>query len=649
MNTLSALKNSITLHLLSLTRIAACTLLCALMAAPAHAEGQAEKEAEVARQLREIEARGFVKRGKQFLGKGEYAEAREAFQGALARRPDDKATQKLLAETELALGTANAMGSVRERQAFRGEQLVRQAEMGVFEAEKALKQKQYAKAAAQADRVLANARYIENSERARSLRTRAEGVLQVARPAQKAEAQARRQADLDRVKADADVEGAQSTGERVRDLRERGYKAYRAGRLDDALESASKMLRIDPGNRHAIQLQDEVRLAHLSEKPTLAGVPKERRENTDGLLDTAVKEMKIDEGIESEVVLAGDKDKRSIRALDRPMEAWERDAHTALEQYTKLGFDNVPLHEAVETIRKVSNLNIIIDPSFKARETLVTFPEARMPVGSILGWVGKFAGLDYTLRNGAVLLTTPTGMMRGSERRIYDVAAFLAPVEDSVPVAGNGPLEPFAAPADYNDPGDQSNETIGKGWADFIRLTIQPGTWRQEGAPRVKQEEAPQFSIQYRNGRIVVVHTPEVHEQIEELLNNFRKARNLQVHIVARFIELNKGYIDELSVSAVFQSSLAPTNNGKTRKHFMDGDVTQDPNVGDPARFGGFGSSGGLDMVYTWAGDDVLQVLLHAVLKERKGSVLQALRLTCFNTQRANVQVLTNHNYVRRV
>ncbi|NQT89441.1 hypothetical protein HQ560_21915, partial [bacterium] len=29
--------------------------------------------------------------------------------------------------------------------------------------------------------------------------------------------------------------------------------------------------------------------------------------------------------------------------------------------------------------------------------------------------------------------------------------------------------------------------------------------------------------------------------------------------------------------------------------------------------------------------------------------VLQAPRLTCFNTQRANVQVLTNHNYVRRV
>jgi len=38
-----------------------------------------------------------------------------------------------------------------------------------------------------------------------------------------------------------------------------------------------------------------------------------------------------------------------------------------------------------------------------------------------------------------------------------------------------------------------------------------------------KEGEGPKYNISYRNGRIVVVHTPEVHEQIEDLLDNTRQ------------------------------------------------------------------------------------------------------------------------------
>jgi tetratricopeptide (TPR) repeat protein len=649
--------------------MAAWALLIGLAAGAARADGQddrAAREARVAQQLRDHQAKGMIQRGKQLLAEGSYAEARDAFRRALKYRPDDPAATKLLAETELALGSANAMGSLRDRQAFRAEQLVRQAEMELFDARKALEKKNYAEAIAKADRVLANARYIQQPDRARALRQQAGKVLELARPAQKAQAMAKREEELKLAKAEAEAHRFESQGEMIRELRDRGWKHLRAGRTDDALATASRMLAIAPGNRDAILLQEEARLAGLGERPTLAGTPKKVRESADSLLDEAVRELKIEEDIQNKVVVAGEKERAAVRALDRPMEAWEREARAALDEEVTLGFDGVPLHEAVATIRKLSKLNIIIDPSVETRDVPITIDRSTMPLGSVLGWVARLGELEYTLRHGAVLVTTPTGMLRGPVQRIYDVSTFIAPVEDSSPLSGVLPLEPFASTAESGAPEDVDPELIGRGWADFIRTTIAQDTWRQEGMPQVKQEEQPHYSISYRNGRIVVVHTPEVHEEIEDLLNNFRKARNLQVHILARFLEITKRYLDEMNVSVLYDSGVqrsaydpaVPTPFGTLaeepkgdKRYRAQGDITPDHNVGDLSRFGGFTNSGGLTGVYTWESSDgqFLQIVLESVLKGGKGSLLSAPRLTCFNTQRANLQVLTNYNYVRRV
>ncbi len=617
----------------------------------ASGDGEGAREAEAARKLNDFRARKLVDRGRQLLRSGTYAEARDAFREAVRLSPEDAAAKELLARAEKVLGTSSAVADVRRRRAEQTKALVRQANLELFQAKKALESGDHATAATHAERVLANARYIDGATEATGLVNRARKVLEAARQdGAKAAAESRR-GRLAQAKAAADAERAQAAranAARLRSLRAQAETHLDANRLDEASTVADRMLERDPADPHALFVQDEVR-RRRAETPSLRGTPAERRRAEDDLLLQTLREQKLPE--KGRIVLPARAERSIRRASAKPIEAWEADIRRRLEEPVTLEFEGTPLEDAVASISAVSGVSIIIDPDVKNRRTPVTITRAsaRMPLGSLLRWVAHFGRLDYVLRDGAILLTTPTGKLRGPLRRVYDIGSFLASAEDAQGLAFDGPVEPLAHPRAYEKEAAADPETIGKGWVDFIRTTIAPSTWYAEGKSQVLQERQP-YTIAYRNGRIVVVHTPEVHDQIAELLDNFREARNLQVHIQARFIELTKAALDTLSVEAAFDTIQQDLSEPvDIRRYRATGSITHDPNVSDLARLTGFSNTGGVDVVYTYDGDDFLQLSLSSVLKERKRSILNAPRITCFNTQRANLQVLTNHNYVRRV
>ncbi len=200
-----------------------------------------------------------------------------------------------------------------------------------------------------------------------------------------------------------------------------------------------------------------------------------------------------------------------------------------------------------------------------------------------------------------------------------------------------------------------------------------PDTWEEPNKDMVKQAR-PGYTINYRNGRIVVVHTPEVHEQIERLLNDFRRARNLQVHIFARFLVVQTDFLERYDLDLVGQGfDLAthdltlgtgttgpegygyvsdPTDMWQTgatppRKSLI-GYLYNDSGValGGEGELG-LGAGDPLTIRCAKMGSHACNALLTAAVKRRKGTVLTAPRLTCFNTQRANFQAVTNYNYIR--
>ncbi len=77
--------------------------------------------------------------------------------------------------------------------------------------------------------------------------------------------------------------------------------------------------------------------------------------------------------------------------------------------------------------------------------------------------------------------------------------------------------------------GDKKDEKLtGESLVDFIKKSIAPGTW---GDGTTLDDGKTPYTITYRNGRIVTVHTPEVQKQVNDLLENVRKARGPQVQL----------------------------------------------------------------------------------------------------------------------
>ena len=630
--------------------VALCAFPPAALGGPEPAAGDADgagaRSREVARQLHQQEAQLLAARGRKLLASGAYAEAAQALREAVRLDPDDAAARKLLATAETALGIPKSdavLNQARERQSFKAQALLRQLQLDLFEAECALRTKDYERAAQRAERALAGVGYIEDAGKAAETRERAAKLLAEARAAREAAAAVARQADFDRAVTQSAAQKsrqAREQAEGLRALRDQAWKHIDAREYGQALAIADQMLKADPDGRDALIIRDRARQALLT-AGTLRGKSPERRKAEDGLLASVEEEFKP---LKPGVILARDPNRRQAKVQERPMEAWEQELRAKLARPVAVEFRETPLAQAVEQLATVGGVNVVLDPEVGAQAATITIPGTRMPLESLLRWVARFGGLHYCLRDGAVLLTSRNRAFDTAVTRLYDVSTLLVPPSGGEVVATPGAMEPGPRPTQAADAENPDPEPVGRGWVEFIRSTIAAETWERAGMGGVLQERQP-FTIQYRNGRIVVVHVPEVQQEIEDLLNNFRKARNLQVHILARFITIDREFLDSLDLSFLYDSRLKSTTTASSARMAPATEVPSMP------RFDDWGSPpfGGLSVRYSRLDDDSLTALFRAVMAGQKGSLLQAPRLTCFNTQRANIQVVTNRNYVRRV
>ena len=605
------------------------------------APADSARDAEVARQHALHEAQVLAARGRKLLAEGSYADARDALREALRLNPADAASRKLLQQAEAALGVSTAKGALelaREDHLSKGQIVRLQVQMELFNAETALKGKDFERAAQHADRALASLGCIEGDPSAPGLRKQAERLLADARAANERVASVRIQTELDKAKAQAAaLKAQQGTGQAagLRALHEQATKHLEAREYDEALAVAKEMLRTAPDDPDALALRDKALQPSLA-PASLRGQSKERRDAETKLMTHIEKEFDVPK---PGVILSRDPSRRETRARATPMERWEADLRAKLAKPVTMEFHETPLQQAVDQLAAIGGINILVDQDARPAAAAITMPRAQMPLESMVSWVAQLGGLRYCLRDGAVLLTGRKGTLDPPVTRFYDVGSLLVPPTGSQPIAVPGAIEPGPRATEAVEAAEPNPDLVGRGWADFIRSSIAADTWDQ-----VLQEKQP-YTIAYRNGRIVVVHTPEVQEQVGQLLDNFRKARNLQVHILARFITIDKKFLDNMSVSFQYNSGTRWTNDTLTGSQTPSADTD---NAAMP-RFDNWGPSGGLSLRWSYLNRDSYAFLLRAVLQGQHGTILQSPRLTCFNTQRANLQVVRNRNYVRRV
>lgn len=363
-----------------------------------------------------------------------------------------------------------------------------------------------------------------------------------------------------------------------------------------------------------------------------------------------------------------------------------------LEEEISMDFSESPLNEVVEFIRNRTGINMIIDPSvykdFPDPQSLqIDIAVNNLKLTSLLNVILDMKGLAYRIDTGGVLvISTKKRVEETPLLRLYNVRDLTGKLNDfpgvelSLAESKGNELGGVQMKSEDEKPATTITE---EQLTDLIKNNIAKGTW-----------ETPNRSIDTRSGTLIIRQTKEVHEQIDSLLNDLRKATGLLVTVEARFITVADNFLEDVGVDwrslgasaySIPEISETDATNGLKANEIGTGHNyttlddallgqtlgTSGIGTGRSAGFywnkngsfstkqrvenlfdqtlghGLFTNSGGLAMQFAYIDDIECQAILQAVRKRSRSNVVVAPRLTVFNTQRANVSLLKQEAYVR--
>jgi len=197
-------------------------------------------------------------------------------------------------------------------------------------------------------------------------------------------------------------------------------------------------------------------------------------------------------------------------------------------------------------------------------------------------------------------------------------------------------------------------------------------------------------SIETRHGTLIVRQVEDVHQQIDSLLNDLRKATGLLVTIEARFLTVSDDFLEDIGVDwrnlgavsmnagerqfkagpeddhvrtdttyaplddAIFSAEAGEDSigTGKSsgifyRKQNFDTRHRLENIFDETLGSKGVTNIGGLNMQMAYVDEIELNMVLQAVRKKYRSNQLNAPRLTVFNTQRANVTIISQYAYIQ--
>lgn len=354
-----------------------------------------------------------------------------------------------------------------------------------------------------------------------------------------------------------------------------------------------------------------------------------------------------------------------------------------------MAFENSKLEDILAYIRDFTGLNIILDAAVRDKvdlEKTITFKVRDLILKNVLKLLLSQFGLDYIItEEKVVLLTTPDKSRGKLILELHDIRDILVKLQDfagprvelvAPSGAGAAPLTGAQFTLEEPKAAAVGEEQI----VDLIKENIAPGTW--EGDQTI--EKTPNQQL--------LVHAPaHVHRELREFLGKLRSYTGTMVSVIARFVAAYDDFLDDVGVDIINRANaiLAGTDYRVTDYRLVgesSGTIAQ-PDIGpgfltqesarleaydlraqtfhtllkyDPlAAATGVGttagsdplsnrltSQGGLGLQYQWIGEQALQMVLHALHKGQKATLVHAPRVTVFNTQRSHVMFLTQMAYI---
>lgn len=330
-----------------------------------------------------------------------------------------------------------------------------------------------------------------------------------------------------------------------------------------------------------------------------------------------------------------------------------------------------PLEEVAAYLQRLTGMNFVL--SAKVREELddeektirLELPERS--VKKVLDMIAETSeNLRWKVEDGVVKFVTKEEMVGGQILRTYSVHDLIHPIKDypgrEINIEPSGGLEP----PDEDLPEREANVVTSTLLEELIRNNIAAESWDADPNNSIRVTET---------GTLVVSQAPEVHDQIQSLLEDLREATGITVDIQARFMKVEDNFLEDIGVDF---RGLGQPGLGVSSRDFNDfGDASTQADlnsgVGQDTTLGAFyddgqdgdmrarveelydvslgndqvTGSGGFTFQWTFLNDVQLELILRAVEKSQRVQLITAPRITVHNAARANLSVMNQVAYVQ--
>ncbi|HEY1860929.1 MAG TPA: hypothetical protein VGG61_11270 [Gemmataceae bacterium] len=493
---------------------------------------------------------------------------------------------------------------------------------------------------------------------------------------------------------------------------------YKEGKYEAAEQQAMLAHELDPENEMATMA---VNIAKMSRNRDMYKKVKDNKEEMalQGLDDSEDPgPFTKDEHIDKDTWTRA-KDRKEISLSITPHKSdSEKQIERSLNSPVTLNFKDTPLGQVLQDLHQWQNINIVTDDGALAEEQVglerpISMQLDQVKLKSALKLMLEKVHLTYVVEDDVLKITNEAHARGRMVTKVFTVADLVIPIENySPPMAGEfmrtsdypkGPAMQPAQAAPYNGPGSLGNaqpvgSSSGSGSSQpsstptvtktmpntredqlisLITNTVSPKSWASAGG---------QGTIEYHplTLSLAINQTPDIQEQIADLLAALRRLQDQEVAVEVRFISVAEGFYERIGVD--FNINI-PTGDATSKNgallaggNFTNGSF---PNVFDPTRFltgltptgsftpdldipiknssfgmavppfGGFpnipGANGGVSMGLAFLSDIQVFLFMEAAQGDTRTNVMQAPKITLFNGQTSTITVLDQQFFTTAV
>lgn len=461
----------------------------------------------------------------------------------------------------------------------------------------------------------------------------------------------------------------------VRALIEQARRLVEEAKFQEALNVVDQILAIDPGNDYAQGVRPLIEDRALIQQQRR--YIEDYRSNSTKLFNRAVENM-----IPYDDLLRYPQNWPDISELRDAGNA-ERSGKSTIDQATlalldkrlpEIRFEGVAFGDVVDALRDMTGANIFVEwrtleqagidrttPVTITRLTNVRFEKALNTILSEVG--GGGTPLAFSIDEGVIRISTRDAISQQVTMVVYDVSDLIFRPLD----AGEAPeiefqLEPVTRGGGGGGGGnlfqgqgggqqqDQTPEELLTELVTLIQENVARDEWQVNGGNSTigQFRTGSAYSLIVRGNRVT-------HTEMEKFLNQLRASSNVQVAVEARFLSVNRSFLEDVGLDLDFTlnrfGSMSPRfgSNTGTNSAFVNNipiqqnssTYTSNPRTGLPTLLSGTDSNTtpAMSIQGSFLDDFSVDFLLRATQASVRRTVAQAPRLMLFSGQRSRVLV----------